>query len=102
MPTSRRGASRVVLVVVADVRRRWPGRRGGRRERRRFGPWEQERPYLERLEPVPAGGVVLLQQVAEVVVGRDGDERVQVLRRQLAPQAQRLPSAHVRQLPLQL
>ncbi|KAI4980406.1 hypothetical protein ZWY2020_020891 [Hordeum vulgare] len=67
-----------------------------------FGPHEQERPYLEQLEPVPAGNVVLLEQVAEVVVGRDETRRVWVLRRQLAPQAPSLPSAHVRQLPLQL
>ncbi|BAF28187.1 Os11g0444800 [Oryza sativa Japonica Group] len=91
----RRAAS---LTVVQGMGYR-PGRRRRCRCRR---PWEQERPDLERLEAVPAGRVVLLQQVGEVVVAGDGDERVQVLRRELAPQAHRLPPAHLPQLPLQL
>ena len=96
--TSRRRETSHVVVLAADVSRRYGP--AGRRRWRRRRPWEQERPDLERLEPVPAGGVVLLHKVAEIVVARDGDERVQVLRRQLAPQAHRLPSAHVPQLPL--
>lgn len=91
----RRAAS---LTVVQGMGYR-PGRRRRCRCRR---PWEQERPDLERLEAVPAGRVVLLQQVGEVVVAGDGDERVQVLCRELAPQAHRLPPAHLPQLPLQL
>lgn len=84
----------------------YPGPAAGQRRGRsrwvggasRFGRWgEQEGPDL-----LAASEIVLLHDVGEVLVGLDRHERVKVLRRQLAAEADRAPPAHLPHLLLQL
>lgn len=123
------GRMTAVEVVVVSVVAKIPGgggllepaggprRRGdlvdaalsGHRHRDRRGPMgralaaafvgggEQKGPDL--LAP---GEIVLLHHVGEVLVGLDGDEGVEVLRRQLAPDAHRAPPAQLPHLLPQL
>lgn len=45
------------------------------------GLGQQEHPDLERGSPVVVGVVVLLDKVEEVLVGGDGDQSIEILRR---------------------
>lgn len=84
-----------VMVMHAAVRGR-RRRRGDRTPRGRNGighfRWRrgvQEGADLRRVDSTAGRQIVLLDQVGQVLVGGDRDERVEILRRHLAPQAHR-------------
>lgn len=92
--------SRVHKEVIWSVT---TGQRRSDRRMRRPSPQRrvQKDPDPELLTRLLRRDAVLIQHAGEVVVARHGDERVHILRRQLAPHNHRVPAAELPELLVQ-